>query len=210
MRKITAIAVALGFLTSVSLPAFATPTVNGVVKSDELSAAKKKKKKDSMEKKSSLGATDLSAAKKKKKKDTMEKKSSLGATDLSAVKKKKKKDSMEKKSSLGATDLSAAKKKKKKDRWRRSPASARPISPLPRRKRSSQRRSPRSFIASRLDRDLKFRLLHEAAGRKVRPFFCRPTLTHSESIALLRKRRRRPARYRPAAPLPAWQCQDTP
>jgi hypothetical protein len=89
MRKITAIAVALGFLTSVSLPAFATPAVNGVVKSDELSAAKKKKKKDSMEKKSSLGATDLSAAKKKKKK-SMEKKSSLGATDLSAAKKKKK------------------------------------------------------------------------------------------------------------------------
>src|SRR6476661_2042939 len=113
MRKITAIAVALGFLTSVSLPAFATPAVNSVVKSDELSA-KKKKKKDTMEKKSSLGATDLSAAKKKKKKDTMEKKSSLGATDLSAAKKKKKKDSMEKKSSLGATDLSAAKKKKKK------------------------------------------------------------------------------------------------
>jgi hypothetical protein len=76
MRKITAIAVALGFLTSVSLPAFATPAVNGVVKSDELSA-KKKKKKDTMEKKSSLGATDLSAAKKKKKKDTMEKKSEI-------------------------------------------------------------------------------------------------------------------------------------
>ena len=76
MRKITAIAVALGFLTSVSLPAFATPAANGVVKSDELSA-KKKKKKDTMEKKSSLGATDLSAAKKKKKKDTMEKKSEI-------------------------------------------------------------------------------------------------------------------------------------
>ena len=45
MRKITAIAVALGFLTSVSLPAFATPAVHGVVKSDDLSAAKKKKKK---------------------------------------------------------------------------------------------------------------------------------------------------------------------
>ena len=45
MRKITAIAVALGFLTSVSLPAFATPAVQGVVKSDDLSAAKKKKKK---------------------------------------------------------------------------------------------------------------------------------------------------------------------
>jgi hypothetical protein len=113
MRKITAIAVALGFLTSVSLPAFATPAVNGVVKSDELSAKKKKKTEKKDEKKSDLGMTDLSAAKKKKKKDSMEKKSSLGVTDLSAAKKKKKKDSMEKKSSLGATDLSAAKKKKK-------------------------------------------------------------------------------------------------
>ena len=44
MRKITAIAVALGFLTSVSLPAFATPAANGIIKSDELSAAKKKQK----------------------------------------------------------------------------------------------------------------------------------------------------------------------
>ena len=74
MRKITAIAVALGFLTSVSLPAFATPVVHGVVKSDDLSAAKKKKKKkkdDGMnkgDKKTDLGITDLSAAKKKKKK----------------------------------------------------------------------------------------------------------------------------------------------
>ena len=72
MRKITAIAVALGFLTSVSLPAFATPVVHGVVKSDDLSAAKKKKKKnDSLEKKSdnTVLGTDLSAAKKKKKSD---------------------------------------------------------------------------------------------------------------------------------------------
>jgi hypothetical protein len=72
MRKITAIAVALGFLTSVSLPAFATPVVHGVVKSDDLSAAKKKKKKnDSMEKKSdnTVLGTDLSAAKKRKKSD---------------------------------------------------------------------------------------------------------------------------------------------
>jgi len=66
MRKITAIAVALGFLTSVSLPAFATPAVNGIVKSDVLSAAKKKKK-STTDKKSSLATTDLSAAKKKKK-----------------------------------------------------------------------------------------------------------------------------------------------
>ena len=79
MRKITAIAVALGFLTSVSLPAFATPAVHGVVKSDDLSAAKKKKKKkDSMEKKSenAVLGTDLSAAKKKKKKKD-EKKSEI-------------------------------------------------------------------------------------------------------------------------------------
>ncbi|HEX3340116.1 MAG TPA: hypothetical protein VHT68_13215 [Pseudolabrys sp.] len=84
MRKITAIAVALGFLTSVSLPAFATPAVNGVVKSDELSAKKKKKTEKKDEKKSDLGMTDLSAKKKKK----TEKKAALG-TDLSAKKKKK-------------------------------------------------------------------------------------------------------------------------
>ena len=105
MRKITAIAVALGFLTSVSLPAFATPAVNGVVKSDDLSAAKKKKKKnDKMEKKSdnSVIGTDLSAAKKKKKKkDSMEKKSenTVLGSDLSAAKKKEKKKD-EKKSEI--------------------------------------------------------------------------------------------------------------
>src|SRR5215831_6958952 len=96
MRKITAIAVALGFLTSVSLPAFATPAVNGIVKSDELSAAKKKKK-SSTDKKSSLVTTDLSAAKKKKK-STTDKKSGLVSTDLSA--KKKKKSSTDKKSEI--------------------------------------------------------------------------------------------------------------
>ena len=89
MRKITAIAVALGFLTSVSLPAYATPAVSGIVKSDELSAKKKKKK---MEKKTAvgteLGTTDLSA-KKKAKKSKM-KKGDLGTTDLSAKKKAKK------------------------------------------------------------------------------------------------------------------------
>ena len=79
MRKITAIAVALGFLTSVSLPAFATPTAHGVVKTHTL-AAKKKKKDD---KKSAL-VTDFSA--KKKKKDT---KASARGTNLSAKKKKK-------------------------------------------------------------------------------------------------------------------------
>jgi hypothetical protein len=79
MRKITAIAVALGFLTSVSLPAYATPAVSGVVKSDDLSAKKKKSKKMDKkdEKKSALG-TDLSAKKKKKKDDKkMEKKSEI-------------------------------------------------------------------------------------------------------------------------------------
>ncbi len=85
MRKITAIAVALGFLTSVSLPAFATPAVSGIVKSDELSAAKKKAKKKS--KKADVGITDLSAAKKKAKKKS--KKADVGITDLSAAKKKK-------------------------------------------------------------------------------------------------------------------------
>jgi len=79
MRKITAIAVALGFLTSVSLPAYATLPVSGVVKSDDLSAKKKKSKKmekkdEKGDKKSALG-TDLSAKKKKKKDDKkMEKK----------------------------------------------------------------------------------------------------------------------------------------
>ena len=76
MRKITAIAVALGFLTSVSLPAFATPAVNGVVKSDELSAKKKKKTEKKDEKKSALG-TDLSAKKKKKTDKKDEKKSEI-------------------------------------------------------------------------------------------------------------------------------------
>jgi hypothetical protein len=93
MRKITAIAVALGFLTSVSLPAYATPAVSGIVKSDELSAAKKKKSAKKKDKKADLGITDLSAAKKKKKKakkDEM-KKSDFGTTDLSAAKKKKSK-----------------------------------------------------------------------------------------------------------------------
>ena len=90
MRKITAIAVALGFLTSVSLPAYATPAVSGIVKSDELSAATKKKgkkaKKDEM-KKGDLGTTDLSAKKKKSAK-AKKKATELGATDLSAKKKK--------------------------------------------------------------------------------------------------------------------------
>src|SRR6185436_2569967 len=98
MRKITAIAVALGFLTSVSLPAFATPAVNGVVKSDELSAKKKKKTEKKDEKKSALGA-DLSAKKKKKTEKKDEKKSELG-TDLSAKKKKKTDKKDEKKSEI--------------------------------------------------------------------------------------------------------------
>jgi hypothetical protein len=76
MRKITAIAVALGFLTSVSLPAFATPAVNGVVKTDELSAKKKKKMEKKDEKKSVLG-THLSAKKKKKTEKKDEKKSEI-------------------------------------------------------------------------------------------------------------------------------------
>src|SRR6476620_3127751 len=99
MRKITAIAVALGFLTSVSLPAFATPAANGVVKSDELSAKKKKKTEKKDEKKSALGMTDLSAKKKKKTEKKDEKKSALG-TDLSAKKKKKTDKKDEKKSEI--------------------------------------------------------------------------------------------------------------
>ncbi len=91
MRKITAIAVALGFLTSVSLPAYATPAVSGIVKSDELSGATKKKgkkaKKDEM-KKGDLGTTDLSAKKKKKSAKAKKKTAELGTTDLSARKKK--------------------------------------------------------------------------------------------------------------------------
>jgi hypothetical protein len=115
MRKITAIAVALGFLTSVSLPAFATPAVSGIVKSDELSAATKKKgkkaKKDEM-KKGDLGTTDLSAKKKKSAK-AKKKATELGATDLSAKKKKSAK-AKKKTAELGTTDLSARKKKSAK------------------------------------------------------------------------------------------------
>jgi hypothetical protein len=87
MRKITAIAVAPGFLTSVSLPAFATPEVNGIVKSDELSAAKKKKKKDTMEKKSSLGATDPLRCQEEKEKghDGEEIRDSLSHRGLTAI-----------------------------------------------------------------------------------------------------------------------------
>ena len=77
MRKITAIAVALGFLASTSLPTFATPAFNGVVKSDELSAKKKKKKMEKKdEKKSDLGTSDLSAKKKKKKMEKKDEKKS--------------------------------------------------------------------------------------------------------------------------------------
>jgi hypothetical protein len=115
MRKITAIAVALGFLTSVSLPAYATPAVSGIVKSDELSGATKKKgkkaKKDEM-KKGDLGTTDLSAKKKKSAK-AKKKATELGATDLSAKKKKSAK-AKKKTAELGTTDLSARKKKSAK------------------------------------------------------------------------------------------------
>ena len=114
MRKITAIAVALGFLTSVSLPAFATPAVNGVVKSDELSAKKKKKTEKKDEKKSALG-TDLSAKKKKKTEKKDEKKSDLGMTDLSA--KKKKEDGEEGREEVGARHRSL-RQEKEKDRRR--------------------------------------------------------------------------------------------
>src|SRR5690242_11474559 len=78
MRKLTAIAVALGFLAATSLPTIAAPAVNnGIVKSQTLSAKKKAKKsakkstkkthKKSMSKsnkKSQLVTNDLSAKKK--------------------------------------------------------------------------------------------------------------------------------------------------
>ena len=108
MRKLTAIAVALGFLAATTLPTIAAPAVNnGVVKSDTLSAAKKKAKKKTdkkkmekkTDKKSSLISNDLSAKKKAKKKSTKkqiekksDKKSSLISNDLSAKKKAKKVD----------------------------------------------------------------------------------------------------------------------
>ena len=105
------------------------------------------------------------------------------------AKKKKKKDTMEKKSSLGATDLSAAKKKKKTGQEGEEVRDS---------------LSHRGLIAIS-----NFEFLHKRPDAKSGRFVLSPTLTRSASVALLRKRRRRPARYRPAAPLPAWQCQDT-
>ena len=67
MRKLTAIAVALGFLASTSLtPVFAGPAVNSVVKSDDLSTAGKKKKKKGAE--VITIQDEMTAAGKKKKK----------------------------------------------------------------------------------------------------------------------------------------------
>ena len=89
MRKPIAILAALGFLGATSLPAVSAPATTGVVKSDDLSAAKKKAKK-AKKKKAELTVTDLSAAKKKAKK--AKKKAELSVvTDLSAAKKKAKK-----------------------------------------------------------------------------------------------------------------------
>lgn len=70
MRKLTVLAVALGFLATSALPTIAAPASNDTVNSYELSAAKKKaaKKKaapKAKKKKSELTTTDFSAAKKK-------------------------------------------------------------------------------------------------------------------------------------------------
>ncbi|MPZ58784.1 MAG: hypothetical protein GEU91_20285 [Rhizobiales bacterium] len=74
MRKLIAIAAALGFLGATSLtPVFAAPAGNGMTATDFSAQAKKKKAKKSskkkpakkMEKKSSLTVTDISAQEKK-------------------------------------------------------------------------------------------------------------------------------------------------
>ena len=137
MRKITAIAVALGFLTSVSLPAFATPAANGVVKSDELSAKKKKKTEKKDEKKSALGDRPL---RQEKEKDRKEGREEVRPRNDRPLRQEEKEDGEEgeKKSGLGATDLSAPRKRKRPTR--------------------RTRRSPRFSIASRLDRDFEFRI----------------------------------------------------
>ena len=68
MRKLIAIVAAIGFIGSTTLsPVTAAPASQGVVKSDDLSAAKKGAKKKKA-KKAELISTDLSAAKKGAKK----------------------------------------------------------------------------------------------------------------------------------------------
>ena len=68
MRKLIAIIAAIGFIGSTTLsPVIAAQATQGVVKSDDLSAAKKGKSKKKA-KKAELLSTDLSAAKKGKSK----------------------------------------------------------------------------------------------------------------------------------------------
>ena len=101
MRKFVSIIAALGFLGTTSLtPVFAAPMIDGVAKSDDLSAAKKKKKaKKAKKKMSELAISDVSAAKKKKKKAKKKKMSELTISDLSSAKKKKAKKKAKKKMS---------------------------------------------------------------------------------------------------------------
>jgi hypothetical protein len=104
MRKLIAIAAALGFLSATSLtPVFAAAPAGDGSSASDISAAKKKsskkkgkksaKKSSKKMKKSSLTATDLSAAKKKAKKSSKKKmkKASPSATDVSAQDKMDKK-----------------------------------------------------------------------------------------------------------------------
>ena len=111
MRKLTAVAVALGFLAVTSLPTLAAPAANtGIVKTDTFSAkekAKKAKKATKKEKKSQLNTTTFSASEKakkdsKKKATKKDKKSQLNTTTFSASEKAKK--SSKKKSSKKKTE----------------------------------------------------------------------------------------------------------
>ena len=109
MRKLIAIAAALGFLGALALtPASAAPAGNGVTGTDisaqDKKPAKKAKKpaKKKMEKKSSLNiVTDISAQKKKAAKKKKAKKSKKSAKKM-------------KKSESAVADLSSQKKKKAK------------------------------------------------------------------------------------------------
>lgn len=93
MRKLTAVAAALGLLgAAVLTPVFAAPASDGAAQNDVTAPAKPKKAKTSKAKK---GAK----AKAKTKKPEVEKQGSqLGSTDLSAAKKKKGKKAKAKKS----------------------------------------------------------------------------------------------------------------
>jgi flagellar biosynthesis component FlhA len=96
MRKLVAIAAALGFLATTSLtPVMASPAIGGgmgTVKSDDLSAAKKKAKKKkakkakkAKKKMSSVMTEDLSSAKKKAKKKAKKSKKKAAKKKMSSV-----------------------------------------------------------------------------------------------------------------------------